>query len=169
MSKSDPTGLHKVREYNPDRLRMKLFRQQYFSTSGAIGLYKWCLRKRNQNMWLPCWSMLLWPTFVTRPRRIVGNAQGDVRARANQYFPRLRNKKSRCHSKYANKRIESFIEICERKLKKGKRKTCDVSNTGILLVFRFVLNFVEKSQRARMHRYLNAVVSSIVRPRKVWV
>ena len=169
MSKSDPTGWHKVRECNPDRLRTKLFRQQYFSTSGAIGPYKWCLRKRNQNMWLPCWSMLLWPTFVTRPRRIVGNAQGDVRARANQYFPRLRNKKSRCHSKYANKRIESFIEICERKLKKGKRKTCDVSNTGTLSIYRVVLNFVEKSQRARMYRHLNAVVSSIVRPRKVWV
>ena len=165
MSKSDPTGLHKVREYNPDRLRMKLFRQQYFSTSGAIGPYKWCLRKRNQNIWPP----LLVDVTLTRPRRNVGNAQGDVRARANQYFPRLRNKKSRCHSKYANKRIELFIEICERKLKKGKRKTCDVSNTGTLSIYRFVLNFVEKSQRARMYRHLNAVVSSIVRPRKVWV
>ena len=100
------------------------------------------------------------------PGELSGMRKG-MSARGNQYFLRLRNKKSRCHSKYANKRIESFIEICERKLKKGKRKTCDVSNTGILLVYRFVLNFVEKSQRARMHRYLNAVVSSIVRPRKV--
>ena len=51
-SKSDPIGLHKVREYNPDRIGTKLFRQMYFSTSGTIGPYTWRGRAEKHASWI---------------------------------------------------------------------------------------------------------------------
>ena len=63
MSKLDPIGLHKVREYNPDRVRTKLFFQMYFSTSVTISPYRRRLRRCDlllvdvtltRPSWIPC-------------------------------------------------------------------------------------------------------------------
>ena len=63
MSKLDPIGLHKVREYNPDRVRTKLFCQMYFSTSVTISPYRRRLRRCDlllvdvtltRPSWIPC-------------------------------------------------------------------------------------------------------------------
>ena len=63
MSKLDPIGLHKVREYNPDRVRTKLFCQMYFSTSVTISPYRRRLRRCDLPLvdvtltrpsWIPC-------------------------------------------------------------------------------------------------------------------
>ena len=63
MSKLDPIGLHKVREYNPDRVRTKLFRKMYFSTSVTISPYRRRLRRCDlllvdvtltRPSWIPC-------------------------------------------------------------------------------------------------------------------
>ena len=70
MSKSDPInqsinqfGLHKVREYNPDRVRTKFFCQMYFSTSVTISPCGWRLCRCDfllvdvtltRPSWIPC-------------------------------------------------------------------------------------------------------------------